>query len=90
MPPPPYPQKNQEIIKNLLFYKKNEWGKIYAKTGFNDELGIAHIVGFYEIDGEIFSFGLNLNVKNFEELYKREEILEKYLNFIAQKGRVLK
>lgn len=86
----PYPQKNQEIIKNLLFYKKNEWGKIYAKTGFNDELGIAHIVGFYEIDGEIFSFGLNLNVKNFEELYKREEILEKYLNFIAQKGRVLK
>ncbi|EHO9375898.1 class D beta-lactamase [Campylobacter upsaliensis] len=84
----PYSLKSQKILKNLLFYKEINGVKIYAKTGFNDEAQIASIVGFYELNQQAFSFGLNLDIKNYKSLAKRDEILEKYLKFLIKTGRV--
>ncbi|EAJ1955974.1 class D beta-lactamase [Campylobacter upsaliensis] len=84
----PYSLKSQKILKNLLFYKEINGVKIYAKTGFNDEAQIASIVGFYELNQQAFSFGLNLDIKDYKSLAKRDEILEKYLKFLIKTGRV--
>lgn len=61
------------ILKNLLFYKEINGVKIYAKTGFNDEAQIASIVGFYELNQQAFSFGLNLDIKNYKSLEKERK-----------------
>ncbi|EAL3918832.1 penicillin-binding transpeptidase domain-containing protein [Campylobacter upsaliensis] len=84
----PYSLKSQKILKNLLFYKEINGVKIYAKTGFNNEAQIASIVGFYELNQQAFSFGLNLDIKDYKSLAKRDEILEKYLKFLIKTDRV--
>lgn len=84
----PYSLKSKKILKNLLFYKEINGVKIYAKTGFNDEVQIASIVSFYELNQQAFSFGLNLDIKNYKSLAKRDEILEKYLKFLIKTVRV--
>ncbi|EAL6545189.1 class D beta-lactamase, partial [Campylobacter jejuni] len=53
--------------------------KIYAKTGFNDGINLAWIVGFIESKNKILSFALNVDIKNIKNLKIREELLEKYI-----------
>ena len=58
-------------IKDGLFYK----------TGFND---VAWVVGFVKNDKQSFSFALNMDLKDFEKLYLRELLLDKYLEIFIK------
>lgn len=50
--------------------------KIYAKTGFNDGINLAWIVGFVETKNKILSFALNVDIKDIKSIKIREELLK--------------
>ena len=62
--------------------------KFMPKQALMMRTQIASIVGFYELNQQAFSFGLNLDIKDYKSLAKRDEILEKYLKFLIKTGRV--
>ncbi|EAJ2961814.1 OXA-184 family class D beta-lactamase [Campylobacter jejuni] len=79
----PFSKKNQEEVKKLLLFKENKIQKIYAKTGFNDNINLAWIVGFVKTKNKILSFALNVDIKHIKNIKIREELLEKYLAIIT-------
>ncbi|EHY7172432.1 class D beta-lactamase, partial [Campylobacter jejuni] len=42
----PFSKKSQEEVKKIILFKEDKIQKIYAKTGFNDGINLAWIVGF--------------------------------------------
>ncbi len=87
----PLSQKAQQSVKKMIYLKDMKKLELFGKTGWNDEQKIAWIVGFVRLkdENEFKSFALNLDISNFKDLYKREEILEKYLNDILIKTKKL-
>lgn len=75
----PFSNKSQEEVKKLLLFKENKIQKIYAKTGFNDNINLAWIVGFVKTKNKILSFALNVDIKDIKNIKIREELLEKYI-----------
>ncbi|BDL70764.1 class D beta-lactamase OXA-576 [Campylobacter jejuni] len=75
----PFSKKSQEEVKKIILFKEDKIQKIYAKTGFNDGINLAWIVGFIESKNKILSFALNVDIKNIKNLKIREELLEKYI-----------
>ncbi|WP_337206882.1 class D beta-lactamase [Campylobacter molothri] len=78
----PYSKKIQEEVIKMIELKQNDDFILYGKTGFNDN--IAWVVGFVYLKKvhSYRSFALNVKISNFKDLYKREEILNQYLNKI--------
>ncbi|MGH2327089.1 penicillin-binding transpeptidase domain-containing protein [Campylobacter taeniopygiae] len=78
----PYFKKNQEEVIKTIELRQNDDFILYGKTGFNDS--IAWIVGFVYLKKfhSYQSFALNVKISNFKDLYKREEILNQYLNYL--------
>ncbi|MGH2305234.1 penicillin-binding transpeptidase domain-containing protein [Campylobacter taeniopygiae] len=78
----PYSKKIQEEVIKTIELRQNDDFILYGKTGFND--GIAWIVGFVYLKKfhSYQSFALNVKISNFKDLYKREEILNQYLNYL--------
>ncbi|BDL91211.1 hypothetical protein THJ056_02890 [Campylobacter jejuni] len=74
-------------VKEMIYLKNMENLELFGKTGFNDEQKIAWIVGFVYLKDEnkYKAFALNLDIDKFEDLYKREKILEKYLDELVKK-----
>ncbi|HIC5657607.1 TPA: class D beta-lactamase, partial [Campylobacter jejuni] len=52
----PFSKKSQEEVKKIILFKEDKIQKIYAKTGFNDGINLAWIVGFIESKNKILSF----------------------------------
>lgn len=75
-------------VKKMIYLKNIENLELFGKTGFNDEQKIAWIVGFVYLKNEnkYKAFALNLDISKFEDLYKREKILEKYLDELVEKS----
>lgn len=75
-------------VKKMIYLKNIENLELFGKTGFNDEQKIAWIVGFVYLKNEnkYKAFALNLDISKFEDLYKREKILEKYLDELIEKS----
>ncbi|MBZ7953493.1 class D beta-lactamase [Campylobacter sp. W0018] len=78
----PYSKKIQEEVIKTIELRQNDDFILYGKTGFNDS--IAWIVGFVYLKKihSYQSFALNVKISNFKDLYKREEILNQYLNYL--------
>ncbi|EFP1597308.1 OXA-576 family class D beta-lactamase, partial [Campylobacter jejuni] len=68
----PFSKKSQEEVKKIILFKEDKIQKIYAKTGFNDGINLAWIVGFIESKNKILSFALNVDIKNIKNLKIRE------------------
>ncbi|EFP1598333.1 OXA-576 family class D beta-lactamase, partial [Campylobacter jejuni] len=64
----PFSKKSQEEVKKIILFKEDKIQKIYAKTGFNDGINLAWIVGFIESKNKILSFALNVDIKNIKNL----------------------
>ncbi|TQR32334.1 class D beta-lactamase [Campylobacter sp. MIT 99-7217] len=71
----PFSKKAQEEVIKTLELKSG----IYAKTGFNDKIGLAWIIGF--VKQKKLAFAMNLDIKDFEDLPKRELLLENALQY---------
>ncbi|TBR78475.1 class D beta-lactamase [Campylobacter novaezeelandiae] len=78
-----YPKAIQEELINIIKLKENDNFILYGKTGFNNKQNIAWIVGFIKTKKQIYSFALNVDIKDFKDLKIREELLEKYLAIIS-------
>ncbi|MBK1972752.1 class D beta-lactamase [Campylobacter sp. TTU-622] len=78
-----YPKAIQEELINIIKLKENDNFILYGKTGFNDKQNIAWKVGFIKTKKQIYSFALNVDIKDFKDLKIREELLEKYLAIIS-------
>lgn len=87
----PLSQKAQQRVKKMIYLKDMKNLELFGKTGWNDEQKIAWIVGFVRLKdkNQFKSFALNLDIGNFKDLHKREEILEKYLNEILTEAKKL-
>jgi len=83
----PFSQEAMNSVKEMIYLKNMENLELFGKTGFNDEQKIAWIVGFVYLKDEnkYKAFVLNLDIDKFEDLYKREKILEKYLDELVKK-----
>ncbi|WP_126234851.1 OXA-184 family class D beta-lactamase [Campylobacter jejuni] len=79
----PFSKKSQEEVKEIILFKEDKIQKIYAKTGFNDNINLAWIVGFVKTENKILSFALNVDIKDIKNIKIREELLEKYLAIIT-------
>lgn len=75
----PFSKKSQEEVKKIILFKEDKIQKIYAKTGFNDGINLAWIVGFVKTKNKILSFALNVDIKDIKNIKIREELLEKYI-----------
>lgn len=75
----PFSKKSQEEVKKIILFKEDKIQKIYAKTGFNDNINLAWIVGFVKTKNKILSFALNVDIKDIKNIKIREELLEKYI-----------
>lgn len=84
----PFSQEAMNSVKEMIYLKNMENLELFGKTGFNDEQKIAWIVGFVYLKDEnkYKAFALNLDIDKFEDLYKREKILEKYLDELVKKS----
>lgn len=80
-----YPKTIQKELINIIKLKEDNNFSLYGKTGFNDKQNIAWIVGFIKTKNKIYSFALNVNIKNFDTLFKREVLLDQYLEFLKIK-----
>ncbi|MCW1361093.1 class D beta-lactamase [Campylobacter sp. CCS1377] len=81
----PLSKKAQQSVKKMIYLKDMKNLELFGKTGWNEK--IAWIVGFVRLKDEnkFKSFALNLDISEFKDLYKREEILELYLDKILTK-----
>ncbi|HDZ4990995.1 TPA: OXA-184 family class D beta-lactamase, partial [Campylobacter jejuni] len=78
----------QEEVKEIILFKEDKIQKIYAKTGFNDNINLAWIVGFVKTENKILSFALNVDIKDIKNIKIREELLNKYLANFFNNNRI--
>ncbi|HEG2604810.1 TPA: OXA-184 family class D beta-lactamase OXA-618 [Campylobacter jejuni] len=84
----PFSKKIQEEVKEIILFKEDKIQKIYAKTGFNDNINLAWIVGFVKTENKILSFALNVDIKDIKNIKIREELLNKYLANFFNNNRI--
>lgn len=78
----PYAENIQKQIQEITILEKNENWTLHGKTGWatsNIEIPIGWFVGWIEKNGKVYSFAINLDMKESKDLPKREEITKESL-----------
>ncbi|MEG0134743.1 MAG: class D beta-lactamase [Cetobacterium sp.] len=82
----PYPKDLQNSVCEIIELEKGKDWTLYGKTGWataklNPSIG--WFVGWVEQNGQIYSFAINMDIKNSSMLPKREEIAKKSLKILG-------
>ncbi|MGL6113423.1 MAG: class D beta-lactamase [Cetobacterium sp.] len=78
----PYPIEIQREVQNITILEKGSDWILHGKTGWatnNIKIPVGWFVGWVEKNGKIYSFALNMDLKESSKLPKREEIAKKAL-----------
>ena len=78
----PYTKDIQKQVKEIIILEKTKEWTLYGKTGWvtsNIEIPVGWFVGWVEKEGKIYSFAINLDIKESKDLPKREEIAKESL-----------
>ena len=82
----PYSENNQKQIQDITILESTESWTLHGKTGWatsNIEIPVGWFVGWVEKNGEIYSFAINLEMKDGKDLPKREEIAKDSLKVLG-------
>lgn len=82
----PYPKDIQQSIHEIIKLKEGKNWTLYGKTGWtgrNSSNSIGWFVGWVNNNGKIYSFAINMDIKEFSELPKREIIAKKSLKSLG-------
>lgn len=82
----PYSENNQKQIQDITILESTESWTLHGKTGWatsNIEIPVGWFVGWVEKNGEIYSFAINLEMKDGKNLPKREEIAKDSLKALG-------
>lgn len=78
----PLSDRSQEMVRDILLMEEMDGAKLYGKTGWlfrDDEVDIGWFVGWVEREGKIFSFALNIDMKDKEQVGLRVPLAKKLL-----------
>lgn len=78
----PYSKDIQKQVQEITILEKTEDWTLHGKTGWgtsNIKIPIGWFVGWIEKDGRIYSFAINLDMKESKNLPKREEMAKEAL-----------
>lgn len=78
----PLSDRSQEMVREILLMEETGGAKLYGKTGWlfrDDEVDIGWFVGWVERDGKIFSFALNIDMDDEEQVKLRVPLAKKLL-----------
>ena len=82
----PYSKENQEAVIDITKLESGNNWTLHGKTGWLTAYikpTIGWFVGWVEQDGNIYSFAINMDIKDSSELPKREEIAKKSLKILG-------
>ncbi|MGL5428712.1 MAG: penicillin-binding transpeptidase domain-containing protein, partial [Cetobacterium sp.] len=82
----PYSDNIQQQVKDITLLENNQNWILYGKTGWatsNIDIPVGWFVGWIEKDNSIYSFAINLEMKDSKELPKREEIAKESLRVLG-------
>lgn len=82
----PYSKENQEAVIDITKLDSGKNWVLHGKTGWatsNLNPSIGWFVGWVEQDGKIYSFAINMDIKDSSELPKREEIAKQTLRVLG-------
>lgn len=81
----PYSENIQKQVQDIILLENIEGWNLHGKTGWatsNIKTPIGWFVGYIEKQGEIYSFAINLDMKDGNDLYKREKITKEALKVL--------
>lgn len=81
----PYSKEIQKQIQDITVLDSGKGWTLHGKTGWatsNIEVPIGWFVGWVEKEGKIYSFAINLDMKNSDELPKREAVAKEALKIL--------
>ena len=81
----PYSKEIQKQIQDITVLDSGKGWTLHGKTGWatsNIEVPIGWFVGWVEKEGKIYSFAINLDMKNSSELPKREAVAKEALKIL--------
>lgn len=84
----PYSKTIQNQVQEITILEKNENWTLHGKTGWatsNIKIPIGWFVGWIQKDGKIYSFAINLDMKDSKDLPKREKIAKECLKTLILK-----
>lgn len=76
----------QQAVHDIIKLEEGNNWTLYGKTGWtvsNSKDSIGWFVGWVESNGKIYSFAMNMDIKDFSELTKREIITKKTLKSLG-------
>lgn len=81
----PYNEIIQKQVQEITVLEKNEKWTLHGKTGWatsNIETPVGWFVGWIEKDGKVYSFAINLDMKDRKDLPKREAMAKEALKIL--------
>ncbi|ABS64623.1 Beta-lactamase [Parvibaculum lavamentivorans DS-1] len=78
----PLSNRSQEMVREILLMEEIGGAKLYGKTGWlfhDDEVDIGWFVGWVEREGKIYSFALNIDMDDKEQVGLRVPLAKKLL-----------
>lgn len=82
----PYSKDIQKQIQDITVLEEGTGWILHGKTGWatsNIKVPVGWFVGWIEKDGKIYSFAINLEMKNSADLQKREEVAKEALKVLG-------
>jgi len=82
----PYPREVQDTVCEITLLDSGDKWELHGKTGWltaNSDPSIGWFVGWIEEDGKVYSFAINMDLDDAEDLPKRQEIAIKSLKAIG-------
>lgn len=82
----PYSKTNQKQIQDITILENTKDWTLHGKTGWatsNIEIPVGWFVGWVEKNGQIYSFAINLEMKDGKNLFKREKIAKESLKSLG-------
>ncbi|MHA4990378.1 class D beta-lactamase [Cetobacterium somerae] len=82
----PYSKVIQKQVQDITILESSENLVFHGKTGWSGSRSVEPVgwfVGWIEKNGEIYSFAINLEMKDRKNLYKREEIAKESLKALG-------
>ena len=82
----PYSKNNQKQIQDVTILENTKDWTLHGKTGWatsNIEIPVGWFVGWVEKNGQIYSFAINLEMKDGKDLFKREKIAKESLKYLG-------
>lgn len=82
----PFSQELQQSIHEIIKLEEKKNCTLYGKTGWtgrNSSNSIGWFVGWVNNNGKLYSFAINMDIKEFSELPKRELIAKKVLKSLG-------